>query len=68
MFAPPPNSIIDDDDRILPEVLAARRRGGVSRSLIVENVVDGDERLEQQQLGERVRLPLLLPRYALGLG
>jgi dihydroorotase len=26
MFAPPPNSIIDDD-RILPEVLAARRRG-----------------------------------------
>ena len=27
MFAPPPNSIIDDDDRILPEVLAARRRG-----------------------------------------
>ncbi len=27
MFAPPPNSIIDDADRILPEVLAARRRG-----------------------------------------
>jgi len=27
MFAPPPNSIIDDDGRILPEVLAARRRG-----------------------------------------
>ena len=27
MFTPPPNSIIDDDDRILPEVLAARRRG-----------------------------------------
>lgn len=27
MFAPPPNSVIDDDDRILPEVLAARRRG-----------------------------------------
>ena len=27
MFAPPPNSIIDDDDHILPEVLAARRRG-----------------------------------------
>jgi dihydroorotase len=27
MFAPPPNSIIDDDGRILPAVLAARKRG-----------------------------------------
>src|SRR5262249_55556327 len=27
MFAPPPNSIIDDAGRILPEVIAARRRG-----------------------------------------
>jgi len=27
MFAPPPNSIIDDSGRILPEVMAARRRG-----------------------------------------
>lgn len=27
MFAPPPNSIIDDNGRILPEVLAARKRG-----------------------------------------
>ena len=27
MFAPPPNSIIDDNGYILPEVLAARRRG-----------------------------------------
>ena len=27
MFAPPPNAIIDADNRILPEVLAARRRG-----------------------------------------
>jgi dihydroorotase len=27
MFAPPPNSIIDDSGHILPEVLAARRRG-----------------------------------------
>jgi len=27
MFAPPPNSIIDDAGKILPEVLAARRRG-----------------------------------------
>jgi dihydroorotase len=27
MFAPPPNGILDDDGRILPEVLAARRRG-----------------------------------------
>jgi dihydroorotase len=27
MFAPPPNSIIDDRGHILPEVLAARRRG-----------------------------------------
>jgi dihydroorotase len=27
MFAPPPNSIIDEQGRILPEVLAARRRG-----------------------------------------
>jgi dihydroorotase len=27
MFAPPPNGIIDDSGRILPEVLAARRRG-----------------------------------------
>ena len=27
MFAPPPNSIIADDDHMLPEVLAARRRG-----------------------------------------
>ena len=27
MFAPPPNSVIGDDDRIVPEVLAARRRG-----------------------------------------
>lgn len=27
MFAPPPNSIIDDAGNILPEVIAARRRG-----------------------------------------
>jgi len=27
MFAPPPNSIVDDEGRILPEVVAARRRG-----------------------------------------
>jgi len=27
MFAPPPNSIIDDSGHILPDVLAARRRG-----------------------------------------
>ena len=27
MFAPPPNSIIDDTGKILPEVMAARRRG-----------------------------------------
>ncbi|HEY6362725.1 MAG TPA: amidohydrolase/deacetylase family metallohydrolase [Vicinamibacterales bacterium] len=27
MFAPPPNSIMDDDGHILPDVLAARRRG-----------------------------------------
>jgi dihydroorotase len=27
MFAPPPNSIVDDDGHVLPEVLAARRRG-----------------------------------------
>ena len=27
LFAPPPNSIIDEGGRILPEVLAARRRG-----------------------------------------
>ena len=27
MFSPSPNGIIDDDDRVLPEVLAARRRG-----------------------------------------
>ena len=27
MFAPPPNSIVDDKGHILPEVLAARRRG-----------------------------------------
>jgi dihydroorotase len=27
MFAPPPNSIVDDKGRILPEVVAARRRG-----------------------------------------
>ena len=27
MFAPPPNSIVDDGGRILPEVMAARRRG-----------------------------------------
>jgi dihydroorotase len=27
MFAPPPNSIIDDAGRLLPEVIAARRRG-----------------------------------------
>lgn len=27
MFAPPPNSIIDDAGHILPEVMAARRRG-----------------------------------------
>jgi len=27
MFAPPPNSIIDDKGRILPEVIAARKRG-----------------------------------------
>ena len=29
MFAPPPNSIIDDHGQILPEVIAARRRGVV---------------------------------------
>ena len=27
MFAPPPNAIVDDNGRILPAVLAARRRG-----------------------------------------
>jgi dihydroorotase len=27
MFAPPPHAIVDDDGRLLPEVLAARRRG-----------------------------------------
>jgi len=27
MFAPPPNAIVDDEGRLLPEVLAARRRG-----------------------------------------
>jgi dihydroorotase len=27
LFAPPPNAIVDDGGRILPEVLAARRRG-----------------------------------------
>jgi dihydroorotase len=27
MFAPPPNAIVDDAGRMLPEVLAARRRG-----------------------------------------
>jgi dihydroorotase len=27
MFAPPPNSILDENGRILPDVLAARRRG-----------------------------------------
>ena len=27
MFAPPPNSIVDGSGRVLPEVLAARRRG-----------------------------------------
>ena len=27
MFAPPPNSIVDDGGHVLPEVLAARRRG-----------------------------------------
>jgi dihydroorotase len=27
MYAPPPNSIIDEDGHILPEVMAARRRG-----------------------------------------
>jgi dihydroorotase len=27
MFAPPPNAIVGDDGRVLPEVLAARRRG-----------------------------------------
>jgi len=49
MFAPPPNGILDDAGRILPEVLAARRRGvwfdvgnGVSGHLrwdIVEQVL-----------------------------
>jgi dihydroorotase len=29
LFAPPPNAILGDDGRILPEVLAARRRGVV---------------------------------------
>jgi dihydroorotase len=27
LFAPPPNAIVDDNGRLLPEVLAARRRG-----------------------------------------
>ncbi|HWN39482.1 MAG TPA: amidohydrolase/deacetylase family metallohydrolase [Gammaproteobacteria bacterium] len=27
MFAPPPNAVVDDAGRLLPEVLAARRRG-----------------------------------------
>jgi len=49
MFAPPPNGILDDAGRVLPEVLAARRRGvwfdvgnGVSGHLrwdIVEQVL-----------------------------
>jgi dihydroorotase len=29
VFAPPPNAIVDDNGRLLPEVLAARRRGVV---------------------------------------
>ena len=51
MFAPPPNSIIDENGRILPEVLAARRRGvwfdlgngrtGHLRWDIVERVMQG---------------------------
>lgn len=49
MFAPPPNAIIDETGRILPEVLAARRRGvwfdvgngvtGHVRWDVVENVM-----------------------------
>lgn len=27
MYAPPPHAIVDDDGRLLPEILAARRRG-----------------------------------------
>jgi len=29
IFAPPPNAVLGDDGRLLPEVLAARRRGVV---------------------------------------
>ena len=50
MYAPPPNSIFDDKGRVLPEVLAARRRGiwfdfgnGVADHFNWQMVESGDE-------------------------
>jgi dihydroorotase len=54
MFAPPPNAIVDDAGRILPEVVAARRRGVI---FDVGNGVTGHIRWDtvEQILKQRFR-------------
>ena len=55
MYAPPPNSIIDDTGRILPEVVAARRRG------VVFDVGNGRTRHLRWDIADRVFKAGFLP-------
>jgi dihydroorotase len=55
MYAPPPNSIIDDSGRILPEVVAARRRG------VVFDVGNGRTRHLRWDIADRVFKAGFLP-------
>jgi dihydroorotase len=55
MYAPPPNSIIDDNGRILPEVVAARRRG------VVFDVGNGRTRHLRWDIADRVFKAGFLP-------
>jgi dihydroorotase len=55
MYAPPPNSIIDDNGRILPEVMAARRRG------VVFDVGNGRTRHLRWDIADRVFKAGFLP-------
>ena len=55
MFAPPPNSIIDDGGHILPEVLAARRRG------VIFDLGNGRTRHLRWDIADRVLQAGFLP-------
>ena len=59
LFAPPPNAIVDDDGRLLPEVLAARRRG------IVFDVGNGVRDHIRWDIVEQIMRPGLLARHVL---